>query len=362
MPSLVDSIYEAVLHPDQWQTVIQELAAEFGASNVAIAGYNEQTGVTEAADWRKDAEYLESFAAYWASRNFLWDSTIALPVGSTFRFDTIVERDALERSPIYNEWFRPQDMDHVLGTHLLTEGPWSVTATLYRASSQGEFDSKAIARFGALLPHLQRATQLRARLARAELHRSDLRCALDRLDRAAILVDGEAKVRFANGAAERLFDREGLGVSRNSQLSASNPAETALLRRTIAECLADGGVSGGARMMVHRLNGRPLTVIVSRLSPSRSLFDVVTALVMVDDPDCLPGPSQPDLLRAAYGLTGAEARLAIALAGGRRLRDVADEFAVSFATARTHLARIFQKTGVNSQAQLVRLLVRSAID
>lgn len=361
MPSLVDSIYEAVLRPEQWETVIQEMAAEFSASNVAIAGYNAETGVTEAADWRKDSEYLESFAAYWARHNFLWNSTIALPVGSTFRFDTIVERADLERSPIYNEWFRPQDMEHVLGTHLLTEGAWSVTATLYRASSQGEFDSRAMARFGALLPHLQRATQLRARLARAELHRSDLRCALDTFDRAAILVDREAKVSFANAAAERLFDSEGLGVSRNGHLSASNPGETGLLRRTIGECLATGAGSGGGRMMVHRVHGRPLTVIVSRLSPSRSLFDVATALVMVDDPDGLPGPSQPDLLRAAYGLTGAEARLAIALAGGRRLREVADEFAVSFATARTHLARIFQKTGVSSQAQLVRLLMRSGI-
>jgi DNA-binding CsgD family transcriptional regulator/PAS domain-containing protein len=361
MPSLIDSIYEAVLQPDEWETVIQGMAAQFSASNVAIAGYNAQTHVTEASDWRKDTEYLQSFAAYWVKHNFLWDSTIALPVGTTFRFDTIVERDQLERSPIYNEWFRPQDMEFVLGTHLLTEGPWSVTATLYRATDQGEFDSRDMARFAALLPHLQRATQLRARLARADLYRSDLRSALDTLDRAAILVDREAKVAFANDAAERLFEISGLTVSRNGHLSVPDPAQSRLLRGSIADCLGSQNGDGGASMVIHRPHGRPLTIIVSRLPPSRSVFDVATALVLIDDPDCPAGPSCPDLLRAAYGLTGAEARLALALVGGRKLRDVADEFGITFATGRTHLAHIFHKTGVSSQAQLVRLLLRSGI-
>ena len=250
-------------------------------------------------------------------------------------------------------------MNFVLGSHILTEGPWSVTATLYRADRQGEFDAAAISRFKALLPHLQRATQLRARLACADHHYTDFRSALDALDRAAILVDRESRVTFANRAAEELFKGKDLFVSPNQHLSASNPAQTQLLRRTIAECLASGGGNGGASMAIHRTGGRPLTVIVSRSPPVRSIFDVAAALVLIDQPDRL---SRPELLRQGHGLTRAEARLAIALLDGRRLREAADDFGVSFATARTHLARIFQKTGVSSQAQLVCLLLKSGFN
>lgn len=359
MTSLVDSIYEAVLQPGQWETVIGRIAKEFSASNVAIAGYNADPGVTEAIDWRNDSEYLQSFAEYWASRNFLWDATIALPVGSTFRFDTIVAREELEQSPIYNDWFRPQDMDFVLGTHLITEGPWSVTATLYRATSQGEFDPRAIARFTALIPHLQRATLLRSRLAIHDLLGVGLRSALDTLERAAILVDRQTKVLFANAAAERLVGAKELVLPPGGYLSLPNPAQSRRLHRIVADCLAKGDVKSGASMVVPRAEGRPLTLIVSRLPPARSVFDTATALILIDDPDHDCQRRGPDLLRSAYQLTMAEARLALAIAGGRRLRDVADEFGITFATARTHLGRIFQKTDVGSQAELVRLLLRS---
>ena len=85
-------------------------------------------------------------------------------------------------------------------------------------------------------------------------------------------------------------------------------------------------------------------------------------MVLIDDPDYPGGALRPDLLRGAYGLTMAEARLALAIVAGRKLRDVADELGITFATARTHLARIFHKAGVTSQVQLVRLLIKSGFD
>jgi DNA-binding CsgD family transcriptional regulator len=36
---------------------------------------------------------------------------------------------------------------------------------------------------------------------------------------------------------------------------------------------------------------------------------------------------------------------------------VAERLGISFATARTHLSRIFEKTGVHRQAELVRLVL-----
>jgi DNA-binding CsgD family transcriptional regulator len=64
---------------------------------------------------------------------------------------------------------------------------------------------------------------------------------------------------------------------------------------------------------------------------------------------------------AAYGLTPAEARLAIALLAGRRLADYAAEQKISLNTAKYHLKQVFAKTGHTRQADLVRDLLLNPV-
>jgi DNA-binding CsgD family transcriptional regulator len=61
-------------------------------------------------------------------------------------------------------------------------------------------------------------------------------------------------------------------------------------------------------------------------------------------------------LRLTYGLTEAEARFAEEILKGDGKRAAAERCGISYSTARTHLSRIFDKTGVHRQAALVRLL------
>jgi DNA-binding CsgD family transcriptional regulator len=62
------------------------------------------------------------------------------------------------------------------------------------------------------------------------------------------------------------------------------------------------------------------------------------------------------LLNALFDLTPAEARLATDLADGLTLTESAVRHAVTVKTSRTYLERIFRKTGMRRQSQLVSLL------
>jgi DNA-binding CsgD family transcriptional regulator len=55
---------------------------------------------------------------------------------------------------------------------------------------------------------------------------------------------------------------------------------------------------------------------------------------------------------AAYGLTPAETRLLESLLAGRNFAETATSLGIALTTAKTHLDRIFQKTGVRRQAEL----------
>jgi DNA-binding CsgD family transcriptional regulator len=64
-----------------------------------------------------------------------------------------------------------------------------------------------------------------------------------------------------------------------------------------------------------------------------------------------------DLLRCHFGLTPAEARLALHLVAGETLRSAEAKLSISYETARTHLKNIFGKTGTCRQAELVIAIV-----
>ena len=72
-----------------------------------------------------------------------------------------------------------------------------------------------------------------------------------------------------------------------------------------------------------------------------------------------PPPPMPsvELLRERIGLTPMEARIALLLAEGLDLKDIARDQSISVHTVRSHLRAIYSKTGANSQARLVSLVL-----
>jgi DNA-binding CsgD family transcriptional regulator len=65
-------------------------------------------------------------------------------------------------------------------------------------------------------------------------------------------------------------------------------------------------------------------------------------------------------LRRRFGLTSAEAAFAAEILKGDGRRAAARRCGIAEETAKTHLSRIFEKTGAHRQAELVRLLLGAA--
>jgi DNA-binding CsgD family transcriptional regulator len=61
--------------------------------------------------------------------------------------------------------------------------------------------------------------------------------------------------------------------------------------------------------------------------------------------------------KAVFGLSPGQLRVAQKIASGQGLKTLAQDLGISVNTARTHLSRLYDKTGVSSQPALVRLLL-----
>ena len=68
------------------------------------------------------------------------------------------------------------------------------------------------------------------------------------------------------------------------------------------------------------------------------------------------------LLRSHFGLTLAEARLALHLVGGETLRSAAIKLGISYETTRSFLKKIFAKTQTCRQAELVIVILTALPD
>ena len=115
-----------------------------------------------------------------------------------------------------------------------------------------------------------------------------------------------------------------------------------------------------ARFCVSRPSGRrPFALLIAPLSPDVTLaaqHQAPAALILITDLERQPkvlGRRLVDL----FGLTPAEACLAVALVAGKRLEDIAEERGVRMPTLRTQLRAILDKTGTRRQADLMRLIV-----
>jgi DNA-binding CsgD family transcriptional regulator len=283
------------------------------------------------------------------------------PIGKVLNPEMFVSREEYCRTDIFREWFEPQRAEAMIGAKLLIEGPVSTFFGLVRPYSRGNFEEDEIELFAALVPHLQRAMQLQVRLAGVEGPSMGSAELLNRLPQGLLLVDAQARVVFANRAAESLL-RSGGGLSLGGDgLCAEIPVETRRLRQMIAESATPrdelGGAGGSFRLA--RAGRAPLTVLVA---PHRSRFDWIdilrpAAMLLVTDPE-QPADIGCDGLRRDYGLTPAEAVFAVEISKGDGLLAAAGRLGVSLATVKTHLAHVFDKTGARRQAELVRLILQ----
>tara|TARA_B100001750_G_C15513086_1_gene605033 strand:+ start:1189 stop:2046 length:858 start_codon:yes stop_codon:yes gene_type:complete len=118
----------------------------------------------------------------------------------------------------------------------------------------------------------------------------------------------------------------------------------------------------GPRGLVAKL-ALPATALDRALEAGRRVLDRASSelveLLRTEYSVATDGSSvPPELLAEKLGLTFTETRIALLLADGLDLKEIARELEISVHTVRSHLRAAYAKTGANSQARLVGLVLR----
>ena len=370
---LTAAIYDAALDPQHWPAVLLQLKACFRteAETFYILDFTTRQ-MRQAHLSGIGPDWLACFEEHYFSADNPWivhslDLHRPGMVRTNERLDVHTRTPGiLYGSQYYNEWMRPQGLRYSIGNTLTTERSGIANVTLLRAPDLPTFDAQEVRLFERLSGHFMRALHIRGLLGDAQLQRHMLAGALDQLRDGLLLLAPDGHLLHGNRVAlELLAQGRGL-VFHHGRVQAAQvderPAFKALLRAQASPAdgrSADGctgvdtlllhGRSGGAAMRVQAATLElPLS---SATAPRHCVLLALTAGA------AMPAPPAA-LMRQAYGLTPAEARLAEALLQGLSLREAAQQLRLSYETARTRLKQIFGKTGTHRQSELLSRLQR----
>jgi DNA-binding CsgD family transcriptional regulator len=358
--TLIAHIYDAAFEPQLWPQVVSELTDAVGGAQAVLGIHGFSPHSVRMIAPRLDPAFLRSYCDHWGESDIQWQHMNRMPVGRVTLLTPFVASVEVIRTDFYNEWCRPLGLGATaLGVNLFSVNGLPVMCGIKPNSREDAFTDQQVALFSALVPHLSRAAEIHYRLWRLELPGGPARSDPEARSQAVIIVDAQARVLFANDVAEELLrEREGLAMDA-SCLSTTTPDAAWSLKRLIGSCAGsgDGSSTPGGALSVARRTRSALKLVVAPL-PRRNEgawwygCSQPAAVILISDPD-RERDVRASRLRQAFSLTAAEARLALEICAGGGRAAAAARLQISPGTARIHLQRVFEKTGVHRQAELV---------
>lgn len=365
---LIERIYDAALAPERWAEFLEDLANVIDGHTVNIVLGNAsftETNLSVAVRWDPESQRL-----YSEHYSVLDPWAIAAVRRGLFRTGvvglgrTVIDRQELESTEFYNEFGKPFNICGGISAIIRADAAVVTALNLSERKGGSQFDRADVSLLRRLLPHLQRAFQVHQRLGAVAQARSAAEGVIDKMPFGVILLDGSARPVMVNRTAQEILDRRDGLMLRGTSLTAATVQQTAELRREIGQTLAIcrrelPGLAGAALVISRPSLKRPLQVFITPVGSGASALALniaaPVAAIFVSDPES-EAATPATMLRTFYGFTPAETRLVSELLKNRTVEEAAQTLRVSINTARTHLTRLFEKTGTRRQSELVRRL------
>jgi DNA-binding CsgD family transcriptional regulator/PAS domain-containing protein len=358
---LVGDLYDCAIDPTRWPATCERLARLVNGVQTAIALHDTVTQqVSLKASWNVDPALEEAMKANFAINPLVpavWYTDIDEPFSA---IGFLGERE-FKDSYFYRHVVAPFGIGDSALSLLAKSVRQFGSLSIQRLRDQPAFAPEELALLRLLAPHIRRAVMIADLLDARALERNMLTATLDLMNAGVVLADDTGRIAFANQAAQRWLEDGSVLRRRGDQISAADAACADDLNRAIAD--AAGGTTidiprSGIVVPLKAASGSDLAAWVLPLDGGlrRELgagFAARCALFIRELGNTSPFPAE--LFVRRYAITPAECRVMMLLVQGMTITEAAGMLGISVPTARTHLARLFDKTGTSRQADLVRL-------
>ena len=361
LSKLAEDIYDTVLDSARWTGALAKitdfvegqaggLLSKDSVSKSGNAYYH--VGV--------DPHYLGLYAeSYWR-----FDPMAALPfceVEQIASIPELVPYDEFREGRFFREWVEPQGWIDAANAVLEKSVTSCAYLSIIRSKARGMVDDEMRRRMALVVPHVRRAVLIGRVIDLNKVQAAAFADALDGISASVFFVDAHARIVHVNIAGHAMLDAGDVLRRVDGRLVAMDAQVDQALREA---CLAaaDGGGSLGIKGIAIALraqDGKPYTAHVLPLTSGERGHAGRTsraAAALFVRKAALTTPSPPEVIAKSYRLTPTELRVLLAVVDVGGAPEVAEALGVAESTVRSHIARLFEKTGAKRHADLVKLV------
>jgi DNA-binding CsgD family transcriptional regulator/PAS domain-containing protein len=366
--ALISAAYGTDLGAEGWSPLADDLRSAFH-SDLAIVQYHdhrepERSFVVASGLGHEFLSAYETHSGMATERedDVLWQAAKVSRPGSVYLNLDLRPLEEERRSELYRLLAEPWDLLYFMSGVAMNSPEASAYVSLGRRTDNGCFTTAERHLLGgSLLGHVGHSMALHRGFASARRQAALYVSVLDAMPDGVIVFDAEGRAILTNRAAASICAGGDALLIRDGRLATPDAGRQALLDRALQAALTAPEQAPPAPVCVTApgAGGPVFHVTFSRLGTpgtgddmARALPDGAAILAVI----CTAGGPQTSALAARYSLTQAEERLCLMLVAGRTLREAGDVLDISRNTAKTHLGRVFDKTGVRSQVALIGLL------
>lgn len=215
-------------------------------------------------------------------------------------------------------------------------------------------------RLAHVMPHWARAARMQHRNFELSGLASMGLAGLDTLDFGVMVLQADLRVRYANSWAESLVQADThLSLEHGVLRARTEPLQGVLTKMLQSAALGgrNGAAAAGSWMHITS-GGQPVPLIVMPLvsrQPVEGPWQLPAAMLLMGNSESR-SVLDAAVLTSLFGLSRKESIIAIRLAAGETLNEIAEREFLSPHTVRVHIRDTLRKTGTHRQSELVRLL------
>lgn len=352
--TLIAEIYRTSSEPEAWNRFLRHIVSVMqGRSARMLVLTSGADTVVSSLKVNIDDDYHQQYVSHYVNECPWRPELVHKQEGflySTY-LDFSCKQGAYHRSAFYNEWARPQGIEHGLCGTIHRDEYRIVQLLIQRTKEHGYFSRHDQRFVNSLVPHMQQALHMSEQLAALG---EDRRLIAEHAgpDRGVLLLDERGRLRYLSSEAERAL----AGYARlclQAELKLDQPLLQRRLRLLVQECSQTSAGKNNIAGGVVALTGsswqlRVMPVCREHLHPLLRYAAAAVAVIVE------PRRVRPDF-------SPREKQLAEYLAAGGSLQGFAEREGIGRETVRSYLKGLFVKTGTHRQHELVALLLRQGV-